>query len=92
MVVQNGHRHKRWVGSCGEMSGDAAVAILLVGLEIDEISTSPLALPKIKKIIRSISFREARAIAQRALEFSSGAEVMEFLTANLKKFARDLIE
>jgi len=34
MVVQNGHKHNIWVGSCGEMSADPAIAILLLGLGI----------------------------------------------------------
>lgn len=91
-VVENGHRAKRWIGSCGEMSGDPAIAILLVGLEVDEISTSPFVIPKIKKVIRSLNFKEAKKIAHRALEFSTGSEVLEYLTAKLRAIAGDLVE
>src|SRR3989338_6690755 len=56
MVVDNGHRSNRWVGCCGEMAGNTTVAVLLVGLGIDEISTSPIVLPKVKRIIRSIRY------------------------------------
>lgn len=92
MVVENGHKHKRWVGSCGEMSGDPGIAILLVGLGIDEISTSPVVLPKVKKAIRSVSFKQAKAIADKALTFDTGIEVRQFLTAELGKISKDLVE
>ncbi len=91
-VVENGHKHKRWVGSCGEMSGDPAIAILLVGLEIDEISTSPIVLPKVKKAIRSVSFKKAREIAHRALEFRTGIEVRQYIDKELGRVAKELIE
>ncbi|MCM8775962.1 MAG: phosphoenolpyruvate--protein phosphotransferase [Candidatus Omnitrophica bacterium] len=91
-VVENAHRLKRWVGSCGEMSGDPAIAVLLVGMEIDEISTSPLMLPKVKKVIRSIRFKDAQAIAERVMGFQTGGEVMDYLTLKLKEIAEDLIE
>lgn len=91
-VIVNGHAAKRWVGSCGEMSGDPAIAILLVGFEIDEISTSPFVLPKVKRAVRSVSFKEARRIAERALEFNSGADVRMYLDSELRRISRDLVE
>ena len=91
-VVESGHKYKKWVGSCGEMSGDPAIAVLLVGLEIDEISTSPVVLPKVKQAIRSITFKDAKAIANKALEFHSGEEVRRFIDSELKRIARDLVE
>jgi phosphotransferase system enzyme I (PtsI) len=91
-VVDNGHRMNRWVGLCGEMAGDPAIAILLVGLEIDEISASPLILPKVKKAIRAVTLGEAREIAQRALEFQSGEEVRVFLTERLRAIDRELVD
>ncbi len=91
-VIEAGHRHKRWVGSCGEMSGDPAIAVLLLGLGIDEISTSPVVLPKVKQAIRAIRYEDAKKLADRALQFPTGAEVREFLTAELRRMSSDLIE
>jgi len=91
-VVENGHRQNRWIGSCGEMSGDPAIAVLLVGLEIDEISTSPVVLPKVKKAIRSITLKEAQAIACKALQFETGDEVRGFIDSEMRRVAKELIE
>jgi len=90
LTIRNGHGHNIWVGSCGEMSSDPAIAILLVGLGIDEISASPVMLPKIKKAIRSIRYSDAKEIAQKALAFHTGKETYAFLKEKPKTFVRSL--
>jgi len=91
-VINNGHAAKRWVGCCGEMSSDVAIAILMVGLGIDELSISPFVLPKVKKAIRSVTYDEARAIAAKAMTFSTASEVREFINGEVAKVNPDLIE
>ncbi len=78
-IIETGHSKKIWVGICGEMSGDPLLTPVLVGLGIDEISTSPVMIPEIKKIVRSMTFTEAEDIAKQALTFNTGDEVMHFL-------------
>jgi phosphoenolpyruvate-protein phosphotransferase (PTS system enzyme I) len=92
LTIRNGHGHGIWVGSCGEMSSDPAIAILLVGLGIDEISASPVTLPKIKKAIRSIRYCDAVEIAQRALSFQTGKESYAFLREKLKEVCAELAD
>jgi len=91
-VIQNGHNAKRWVGCCGEMASDVAIAVLLVGLGIDELSISPFVLPKVKKAIRSVSFKQASAIAEKALQFHTGREVREYIDSEVRKICKDLFE
>ena len=83
-VVENGHRNNKWVACCGEMSADPAIAVLLLGLGIDELSTSPFILPKVKKAIRSVRYDDAKKIAQKALTFDTGEEVKAYLQAELR--------
>ncbi|HOW58474.1 MAG TPA: phosphoenolpyruvate--protein phosphotransferase [Candidatus Omnitrophota bacterium] len=90
MTVRNGHRHNIWVGSCGEMSADPLIAVLLLGLGIDEISASPVVLPKIKKVIRSIRYTEAKEIAQKALTLQTGKEIRDFLDEKLQNICKEL--
>lgn len=78
-VIDAGHSKQIWVGICGEMSGDPIFTPVLVGLGMDEISTSPVMVPEIKKIIRSISYREAQEIANYVLTLTTGADVVNFL-------------
>ena len=91
-VIVNGHKNKIWVGTCGEMSGEPAIAILLMGLGIDEISTGPLLLPKVKKAIRLVPYKLAKEVAEKALLLRTGIEVRIFLKQRLKKILKDLFE
>jgi len=65
---------------------------LLLGLGIDEISASPIILPKIKKTIRSVNSKWAQEIARRSLQFRTGVEVYAYVTEQLQEVARDLVE
>lgn len=90
-IVKAGHKHNIWVGMCGEMAGDPLYTIVLVGLGIDEFSMSPMVLPEVKKVIRSISFSEAKALTQDALRLSTGKEVQDLLKKKLKKIMPELL-
>jgi len=92
MVVINGHEATRWVGCCGEMAGHPTVVLLLVGLGIDEISTSPIVLPKVKKIIRSLNFEKAKQIAEHVINFHSGSDVEKYVAQKIREISPDLME
>ena len=91
-VITNGHKNKLWVGTCGEMTGDPRIAVLLLGLGIDEISTSPLLLPKVKKAIRLTPYKLAKEVAEKALKLSTGAEVWTYMKRKLKSTLKELVE
>jgi phosphotransferase system enzyme I (PtsI) len=78
-LVDTGHKHDIWVGVCGEMCGDPAGAVILLGLGLDEFSTSPYLLPEIKTIVRSVTYAEAKELAERALCLSTAADVRRFV-------------
>lgn len=91
-VIVNGHKNKIWVATCGEMAGDPAIAILLVGFGIDALSMSPLLLPKVKKAIRLVPFKLAKEMAEKSLRFATSVEVHKFLTQKLGGILKDLME
>ncbi|MFH0777076.1 MAG: phosphoenolpyruvate--protein phosphotransferase [Candidatus Eisenbacteria bacterium] len=78
-LVDAGHRNGIWVGVCGEMCGDPAGAAVLLGLGLDEFSVSPYLLPEIKAVVRSVSFAEAKDLADKALCLSTTAEIRSFV-------------
>lgn len=84
-IIDAGHREKIWVGMCGEMAGELGFVLILLGLGLDEFSMSPAAVPEMKYIIRSVSFKEAREIAEKALSFSTAGEVEDFANQNIKR-------
>lgn len=79
-----------WVGLCGEMAADPLATILLVGMGVDELSTSAMAIPQIKKIIRSIKFEDAKIHAREVLKLSTIDEVKKFLVEDYtKRFGKE---
>ena len=91
-VIQSAKKTKIWVSVCGEMAGDPAMTLLLVGLGINQLSMSPFALPKVKKVVRSVTMKQAQELAGRALEFTTGDEIKQFANAKLKAIAPELFE
>ncbi len=90
-IIEAGHDEGIWVGMCGEMSGVPEFVLLLLGLGLDEFSMSPLVLPEIKMIIRSITLAQAREVAQKALSLSTGKEVEEFVKAKLRELIPEAV-
>ena len=76
-VVEAGHQKGIWVGVCGEMAGEPSLVPLLIGLGVDELSASPVTVPRIKKIIRTLSLVDARALAKDVLTCTNGAEILK---------------
>ena len=79
MTVESAHRNRKWVGVCGEIAGDPLATPVLLGLGVDELSASPIVIPEIKKVIRTLSHRESKEIARKCIGFSSPKEVRNFL-------------
>ncbi len=84
-VIDTGHRQGLEVSMCGEMAGEVHYAVLLLGLGLDEFSTSAVSIPELKKLIRSVSREQARTVAEEALRLSTGTEVDKFLRQKVGK-------
>ncbi len=82
-VIDKAHAKNIWVGMCGEMAGDPLFAILLVGLGIDKLSTSPVIVPKVKKAIRAIDSARSKQIAEHCLSLKKSSDVRAFLNSTL---------
>lgn len=76
---------------CGEISGDPVLALILLGLGLDEFSTTALSVLQIKQLVRSVSYKDAQEVARRVLELSTGTEVEEFSRTRLKELAPHVI-
>jgi phosphotransferase system enzyme I (PtsI) len=84
-VVETGHHAGIRVAMCGEMAGDPLYTMILIGLELDELSMNPLAIPRVKKIIRAVTFEESKALAREALMFSSATEIRQHVESYMEK-------
>lgn len=79
MTAKAAKKHKIELGMCGEMAGDPLALPILIGLEFDELSMSPPAIPKIKRLTRKISLGRAKEITQKVLLMKDATEVRAFL-------------
>ncbi|HLX12776.1 MAG TPA: phosphoenolpyruvate--protein phosphotransferase, partial [Bacteroidota bacterium] len=89
-IIATGRKTKKWVGICGEMASNPLAVLLLVGLGIDELSVIPSLLPEIKKIIRSINYRELQYLAESVLELDNADAIEAKLTEFLRKECPDI--
>jgi len=78
-VVKGAHAQNKPVGVCGEMAGDPAAAILLMGMGYDNLSMSVANLPRIKWVVRNFTSSRARRLLSEALEFEHASKVREYM-------------
>jgi len=90
LTVESAHRHGIWVGVCGEMASDPAMVPLLLGLGVDELSTTPPLVPPIKYIVRRLKLAECKELADFALGCESSAEILTRSQALVSRAAPDL--
>ena len=84
-VIRAGLRHEVPVSLCGEIAGDPQFTLLLLGLGLRTLSCAPPAIPEIKKVIRSVSMKQALAISRRVVSFDSDKETINFLRAETRR-------
>lgn len=80
-----------WVGMCGEMAGNPLATLILLGLGIDELSVSPIVLPEIKNIIRSVEYSEAVELANQVMEMKTPKEIEDMMMKKMRQKFKDLI-
>lgn len=74
MIIEAAHAAGIWVGVCGELAGDPIFTPLLVGLGIDELSTSAILLPRIKKAIQSLNIATCQDLVAKVIKEASATK------------------
>jgi len=77
-VIEAAHKEGIWVGMCGEMCSEPVFIPLLLGLGLTKFSVSPLMLLRVKKVIRSVSLKEAKAAAREILNLETIKDIKRF--------------
>ena len=67
-IIDESHKAGIGVGMCGEMASDPYYAPILLGFGLDEFSVASAQIPKIKRVIRSISFKNVQEVAEEILK------------------------
>jgi phosphotransferase system enzyme I (PtsI) len=64
---------------CGEMAGEPFYIPILLGLGIDELSMNVMALPRVKRILRSLYYKESKSITDEVFKLSTAQEIETML-------------
>jgi phosphotransferase system enzyme I (PtsI) len=78
-VVDAAHKENKTVSICGEMAADPMLTKVLIGLGIDELSVPPAVVLKIKKIVCSTNYSDAKELAEEILRCESSKGIIEIL-------------
>jgi phosphotransferase system enzyme I (PtsP) len=88
-VIDRAHRQGKPVSVCGEMAGDPAGALALLGMEVDDLSMSPARLSRVKLVIRSFTRQRARALLDAALGMEDEFAIHRLLNGALEEAGGD---
>lgn len=87
-IIDAAHQAKIKVAMCGEMAGDPSLALILLGLGLDEFSMPPQVIPELKYIIRAVGYKAAQEFANQAMKLSTGTQVEEFAQNRLAEILK----
>ena len=83
-IVSGAREHDKEVSVCGEMAGNPAAAVLLLGMGVDSLSMNGGSLLRVKWVLRSFSRSRARELLQTSLRFERASEVKTLLANALE--------
>ena len=84
-VIDEAHGLGKPVSVCGEMAGDPAAALALLGLGIDSLSMNASNLPRVKWVIRSFTASEARQLVDRACAMEDPVAIRKLYNSVLEQ-------
>lgn len=82
-VVLEAHAVDRPVSVCGEMAGDPAAVLLLLGMGVDSLSMSSASLLRVKWVLRSFNSDKMKALLEEVWELEDPAAVRALLHNSL---------
>lgn len=78
-IVDCAHENGIWAGICGEAAADKALLPLWVGMGLDELSMSPVAILQLREQIQGLSKLECEKLVNKTLQLASAKEIEETL-------------
>jgi len=72
------------VSVCGEMAGDPRNTLVLLGLGVDELSMAPSSIPLVRRVIRSTTEAEARALLDHAMSLDTAEAIEAFVHGEME--------
>jgi phosphotransferase system enzyme I (PtsI) len=61
------------------MAGEPLYIPILLGFELDSLSMTPLAVPRVKKIIRNANLEESKSHLEEVLQIATAGQINQYL-------------
>lgn len=84
-IVYAAHDAGISVSICGELAGDPGAAILLMAMGFDVLSMNATNLPKVKSVIRGITFERAKQLLSEVMRMSNGDLIRDHIARELRE-------
>ena len=92
-VVQSAHQAGIPAAICGEMAAEPTYSLVLLGLGLDEFSMNPVAIPKVKKVLRMSRFEETQNLVEQIFQFPTALEIESHVRNWMaERFPEDFIQ
>ena len=92
-VVDCAHEEGIDVGICGEMAADPLYTLIFLGLGLDELSMHPIAIPRVKKVLRRSTRTDGEDLLKQVLQCSTAKETEYFIRKEMAdRFPEDFID
>jgi phosphotransferase system enzyme I (PtsI) len=91
-VVKAARRHKIPVSCCGEQAAEVEYAVLLLGMGVRTLSVTASSIPRLKRLVRSVSAQACQRIASHALQLDSDVQVASYTRDRLRKLVPEAYE
>ena len=88
-TVDAAHAKGKRVGMCGELAGEPLLTVVLLGLGLDDLSMNAASLPLVRRLLRQLSAKEARALADEVLELPSAGQIEVVVRERLARMLGD---
>ncbi len=92
-VVEVAHEQRIEVSVCGEMASEPLYVLILLGFGLNALSMNAISIPRAKKMIRSVTFRDVKNLLDKVLQMSHEGEIESFVRKEMQHFIpKDFID
>ncbi len=85
-TLKAGARAHIGVSMCGEMAGEPAAVLLLLGMGLRDFSMAPSRIASVSELVGKVSVADAEELARAALALSAAREIRKLVQERLKNY------
>jgi len=78
-ICRDAHQRSCSVSICGELAGDPQATPLLIAMGFDQLSMNAASLPRVKKVLNSVTLTEAKEVLEQLTGLHTVSQVKHLL-------------